>query len=172
MRWRAMSARPYPRAAGRTPARRPASLYSTRSKGKSGLTPCTLCTPRGRCSLVSIYTYRLERPPRWWARAGAASPPSAACWSASTIRRGKAVQVEPMKPVLNAPGTKRSKLKCEELLSGLAFKFNLRHCVGRVDHAGRRGHQPAPHHGAARQHRRGVAGRAWQIMPTTSSSTF
>ena len=39
---------------------------------------------------------------------------------------GKAVQVVPIKPTLKAPGTKRLKLKCDRLLSTLAFKFNLR----------------------------------------------
>ena len=37
------------------------------------------------------------------------------------------MQVEPIKPPLQAPGSKRLKLKCEEPLSNFAFKFNLRH---------------------------------------------
>jgi len=37
-----------------------------------------------------------------------------------------AVQVDPMKAVLKAPGTERLKLKYDELLSSFAFKFNLR----------------------------------------------
>jgi len=36
------------------------------------------------------------------------------------------VQVETMKPKLKPPGTKRLKLKCDVLLSTLAFKINLR----------------------------------------------
>jgi hypothetical protein len=36
------------------------------------------------------------------------------------------VQVDPFKPTLKAPETERLKLKCEELLSDYAFKFNLR----------------------------------------------
>jgi len=40
--------------------------------------------------------------------------------------RGGAVQVEPMKPMLKGPGTKRLKLIGDELLSNFAFKFNLR----------------------------------------------
>jgi hypothetical protein len=36
------------------------------------------------------------------------------------------VQVDPMDPVFKAPGTKRLKLKYNELLSKFAFKFNLR----------------------------------------------
>jgi hypothetical protein len=39
---------------------------------------------------------------------------------------GRAVQVDPIKPTLKAPGTKRLKLKCHKLLSSFAFKFNLR----------------------------------------------
>ena len=31
-----------------------------------------------------------------------------------------------MKPMLNAPGTQRLRLTCDELLSSFAFKFNLR----------------------------------------------
>jgi hypothetical protein len=36
------------------------------------------------------------------------------------------VQVDPIKPVLKAPGAERFKLKCDELLTNFAFKFNLR----------------------------------------------
>jgi len=36
------------------------------------------------------------------------------------------VQVDPIKPKLKPPGTKRLKLKCDILLSTSAFKFNLR----------------------------------------------
>jgi len=39
---------------------------------------------------------------------------------------GRAVQVDPIKPTLKAPGTERSKLKCDGLHSTFAFKFNLR----------------------------------------------
>jgi len=39
---------------------------------------------------------------------------------------GEAVQVDPMKPTLKAPGTKRLKLQYGEPLSNFAFKFNLR----------------------------------------------
>jgi hypothetical protein len=35
------------------------------------------------------------------------------------------VQVDPIKPKLKAPGTKRLKLNCHELLSTVAFNFNL-----------------------------------------------
>ena len=39
---------------------------------------------------------------------------------------GKAVQVDPIKPTLKAPGTKRLKLKFDKPLSSFAFTFNLR----------------------------------------------
>jgi hypothetical protein len=39
---------------------------------------------------------------------------------------GGAVQVDPMKPTLKAPLSKILKLKCDELLSNVAFKFNVR----------------------------------------------
>ena len=39
---------------------------------------------------------------------------------------GNAVQLDPIKPMLQAPGTKRLKLKYDELLSNVAFKFKLR----------------------------------------------
>jgi len=41
-------------------------------------------------------------------------------------RRGRAVQVEIMKPKLKLPGTKLLKLRCDILASNSAFKFNLR----------------------------------------------
>ena len=40
--------------------------------------------------------------------------------------QGRAVQVDPMKPQLKLPGTKRLKLECDVLLSTSAFKFNVR----------------------------------------------
>ena len=40
--------------------------------------------------------------------------------------RGRAVQVEPMKRVLKAPGTKHLKAQYDALFSSFAFKFNLR----------------------------------------------
>jgi hypothetical protein len=39
---------------------------------------------------------------------------------------GEAVQVDPIKPELKPPGTKRLKLNCDVLLSTSAFKFNFR----------------------------------------------
>ena len=42
---------------------------------------------------------------------------------------GETVQVYPIKPMLKAPGTKRLKLKCDEMPSNIAFKFNLRRYI-------------------------------------------
>ena len=36
------------------------------------------------------------------------------------------MQVDPINPTSKAPGTKHMKLKCDDLLSNLAFNFNLR----------------------------------------------
>ena len=41
---------------------------------------------------------------------------------------GRAVKVDPMKPMLKPPRTKHLKLKCDVLLSTFALKFNMRHC--------------------------------------------
>ena len=39
------------------------------------------------------------------------------------------MQVDPIKPTLKAPGTKRLKLKYDKVLSSFAFKFNLRRYI-------------------------------------------
>ena len=39
------------------------------------------------------------------------------------------MQVDPIKPKLKPPGTKRLRLKCDLLLSTSAFKFNLRRYI-------------------------------------------
>ena len=39
---------------------------------------------------------------------------------------GRAMHVEPMKPMFKPPGTTRLKLKCDEPLSIFDFRFNLR----------------------------------------------
>ena len=39
------------------------------------------------------------------------------------------MQVDPIKPALKAPETKRLKLKCEEPLLNFAFNFNLRRYI-------------------------------------------
>ena len=42
---------------------------------------------------------------------------------------GGALQVDPIKLTLKAPGSERLKLKYDEPLSNVAFKFNLRRCT-------------------------------------------
>ena len=39
------------------------------------------------------------------------------------------MQIDPIKPALTAPGTKRLKLKYDEPLSNFAFNFNLRRYI-------------------------------------------
>jgi len=62
-------------------------------------------------------------------------------------RRGRVVQVDPLKPKLKPPGSKRLKLKCDVLLSNFAFKFNLRRYTGGPPPPARRcaGHALVPH---------------------------
>ena len=59
---------------------------------------------------------------------GGSAGPAQVARQAGAGRRaqGKAVQVEPIKPTLKAPGTKRLKLKYYKLLSTSAVKFKLR----------------------------------------------
>ena len=45
---------------------------------------------------------------------------------AHAAQHGRAVQLDPIKPKMKPPGIKRSKLKCDMLLSTSAFKFSLR----------------------------------------------
>jgi hypothetical protein len=53
-------------------------------------------------------------------------------------RQGGAVQVDPVKPTLKAPGSKRLKLKHDEPLSNFAFKISLRRYT-KVGETGERG---------------------------------
>ena len=39
------------------------------------------------------------------------------------------MQVDPIKPTVKAPGTKRLKLICDDPLSNFAFKYNLRRYI-------------------------------------------
>ena len=77
-----------------------------------------------------------------WSGVGRAVPGVAPSWMRCGARRhahqglslggghhGGAVQVDPIKPVLEASGPKRLKLKYDEPLPNFAFKFNLRHCI-------------------------------------------
>jgi len=45
-------------------------------------------------------------------------------------KRGRAVQVDPIKPTSKAPGSDRLQLKCDDLLSKFAFNFKLRRYNG------------------------------------------
>ena len=47
---------------------------------------------------------------------------------AERMLNGEVGQVDPIKPKLKAPGTKRLKLKYDEPISNFAFKFKLRRC--------------------------------------------
>ena len=49
------------------------------------------------------------------------------------VAQGRAVQFDPMKPKLKPPGTKRSKLNCDVLLSTSAFKLKLRRYIKETD---------------------------------------
>jgi len=48
----------------------------------------------------------------------------------NSVPRGEAMQVDPTKPTLKAPETKRLKLKRYVQLSNFAFNFNLRNYTG------------------------------------------
>ena len=72
---------------------------------------------------------------------------------------GRAVQVDPIKPTLTAPGTKRLKMEFDDLLSSLGFKFNLRRYIwGARTGAARRRH---PTSCAARRSCARVSMRPW-----------
>jgi len=49
--------------------------------------------------------------------------------SGTNAARGRAVQVDPMKPKFKPPGTRRLKLKFDTLLSTSGLKFNLRRYI-------------------------------------------
>jgi hypothetical protein len=70
------------------------------------------------------------------------------------------VQIDPVKPTLKPPGTRRLKLKGDGLLSSFAFKFNLRRCA-KYDAWG---YVIKPHTGSVRNSHVGL-GRAAQVAP-------
>ena len=51
---------------------------------------------------------------------------------------GRPVQVDPMQPMLKAPGTKHLKLMCDILLSSFALKYNLRRYIQAAQQQGGR----------------------------------
>jgi len=54
-----------------------------------------------------------------------------ACAATSWLgTRGRAVQVDPIKPTLKAPGSKLLKPEHDKLLSNFVFNFNLRRYTG------------------------------------------
>jgi len=55
------------------------------------------------------------------------------------VPQGRAAQVDPIKPTLKAPGTKRLTLKCDDPLSSFGFNVNLR----RYNKAAAQGHTTA-----------------------------
>jgi hypothetical protein len=64
---------------------------------------------------------------------GIHGPPVVQVLQEVLLRRGEAVQLDPMKPQFVPPGTKPLKLWCTLLLSTSAFKFNLRrHDEGQI----------------------------------------
>jgi len=75
---------------------------------------------------------------------------------------GEAMQVDPIKPMLKPPRTKQYKLKCDELVSTSAFKFNLRRCTPPYPP-----HLPHPAHPV--HHGQPIAPRANYPVPTPQS---
>ena len=86
---------------------------------------------------------------------------------------GRAVQVDPIRPVLKAPGTVRSKLKYGNPLSSFAFKSNLRRYTMAVTGSPRRtlttppGYQPCTrHHPPLRPYSRSLDTLFWsRLLP-------
>ena len=93
---------------------------------------------------------------------------------------GRAMQVEPIKPTLKAPGIKLLKLKCDRPLSKFALKFNLR-CYSTASNAAHLllellGQHPAMRRVVAREvesfcFRRGVGLKAGAYTRPLFSST-
>jgi len=57
---------------------------------------------------------------------GTEDRPKMNCYTSGAANLGRAVQIDPIKPKLAAPGDERSKLKFDKLLSSFAFNLNLR----------------------------------------------
>ena len=73
------------------------------------------CKPLTRGSPPLMPLLMLPRPPK--------------PWTPTTAARGRAVQVDPIKPALKPSGKERLKLIYDGLLSNFAFKFNLRRYI-------------------------------------------
>jgi hypothetical protein len=91
--------------------------------------PARYCSPRRTMSCYSRSEGSKCVSVTW--RATSARPYAWSRMSSSAVShisgsRGRAVQVAPIKPPLKAPRTQLLELQYDELLSSLAFKFNLR----------------------------------------------
>jgi len=105
-----------------TTARRPAPCVrpaptTTTSDGRSA-----------SCARLGLTAPRLARPPLTFAISAPAGT--------STPRQGRVVPVEPIKPVLKAPGSMLIRLRYDGPLSNFAFRFNRRRYTGGVPHTG------------------------------------
>ena len=112
------------------------------SDGDVEVGPGGLCSPRHHSLsdprvLRKVPTYDVASIIRLTLRGGRGRPERGARHRAGQLARrrrrrrprtglGRAVQVDPIKPMLKPPGTKRLKLNCDVLLSTSAFKINLR----------------------------------------------
>ena len=76
------------------------------------------------------------------------------------------MQVDPIKPALKAPGTKCLKLNCDEPLSNVAFKFNLRrYIMDAIIAAKKRGRGILDKHSRPTLNRRTEAARLYMYSP-------
>jgi hypothetical protein len=80
-------------------------------------------------SILPQFCFQIQRAP---VQQGGPVPPRAAAAAAprrrlrrTRPRRGRAVQVDPMKPTLTAPISERLKLKCDDVLGFLCFQFQV-----------------------------------------------
>ena len=159
MTWRAISDRPY------------LSVLTGRRAHEQGARPSPFLWRRHRSQAAGDLD----------ARVATLVEAAAACWRAAPAM--VRWQVEPMKSKLKAPGTKRLKLKYDNLLSRFAFNFNLRHYTmvdrGDVVTAGP-GIYCSPRHPTHFQpsflESNGTQGlglpRAWHVLLATSSNAL
>jgi hypothetical protein len=96
---------------------------------------CTYCPPLGSTRrgldprlLSSLASYDAASN-MWPTRGGGAGECAVARRRGRGVAQGMAVQLDPIKPKLKALGTKHSKLQYDELLSNVAFNFNVRRYI-------------------------------------------
>ena len=118
--WRAMSARPYPlaRRCEEEKLIKPGALPPDRRALFQCLNSIEGCKEplkaAAAAALKGVQTLKRKVP----------------CYIVSdACGKGRAVQVDPMQPMLKAPGSKRLKLEHHNLLSNFAFKMNLRRYI-------------------------------------------